>query len=63
MCLGVYIISDHELPTVAKIRPAFQIVNVADAGLTWHFGHPLPSLQRQKLVWVNRMVEQFQGNQ
>ena len=39
MCLGVYILSDHELPTVAKSRPAFQIVNVADAGLTWHFGH------------------------
>ena len=23
--------------------------------------HPLPSLQKQKLVWVDRMVEQCRG--
>ncbi|MES2788006.1 MAG: DUF1643 domain-containing protein [Planctomycetota bacterium] len=29
-------------------------------GTTNKFLHPLPTLQRQKLLWVNRMVEQFQ---
>ena len=40
MCLGIYILSDHELPTVARDegRPAFHVVKVADPHLTWRFG-------------------------
>ena len=30
-------------------------------GATNKFLHPLPSLQKQKVVWVNRMVEQIRG--
>jgi hypothetical protein len=41
MCLGIYIISNHELPPVARdeSRPAFHVEHVADPHLTWYFGH------------------------
>jgi hypothetical protein len=40
MCLGVYIISDQELPAVARdeSRPVFHVEKVADPHLTWRFG-------------------------
>ena len=47
----------------SKITEKKTIWGLKEEGSANKFLHPLPSLQRQKLLWVNRMVEQFQGNQ
>jgi hypothetical protein len=36
-------------------------IGLLKEGTTNKYLHPLPSLQRQKLLWVNRMVEQCRG--
>ncbi len=46
---------------ISKIARNKTIRGLLKEGTTNKFLHPLPSLQKQKLLWVNRMVEQCQG--
>lgn len=43
---------------ISKIPKAKIVRGLLKEGTTNKFLHPLPSLQKQKLLWVNRMVEQ-----
>jgi hypothetical protein len=45
----------------SKLTKAKTIRGLMKEGTTNKFLHPLPSLQRQQELWVNRMVEQCQG--
>ncbi|MCX7419630.1 MAG: DUF1643 domain-containing protein [Planctomycetia bacterium] len=44
----------------SRITKSKTIKGLLKAGTTNKFLHPLPSLQTQKMEWVNRMVEQCQ---
>ncbi|MSQ97324.1 MAG: DUF1643 domain-containing protein [Gemmataceae bacterium] len=45
----------------SKLAKAKTVRGLMKEGTTNKFLHPLPSLQSQKVQWVNRMVEQCQG--
>jgi hypothetical protein len=45
----------------SKITKNKTIRGLLKEGTTNKYLHPLPSLQKQQLLWVNRMVEQCQG--
>lgn len=45
----------------SRINKNKTIKGLLKEGTTNKFLHPLPSLQKQKVSWVNRMVEQCQG--
>ena len=46
---------------ISKIAINKTIRGLLKDGTTNKYLHPLPSLQKQKLLWVNRMVEQCKG--
>jgi hypothetical protein len=46
---------------ISKLTRAKAVRGLMKEGTTNKFLHPLPSLQWQKLLWVNRMVEQCRG--
>ena len=46
---------------IAKLTRIKAVRGLMKAGTTNKFLHPLPSLQSQQMLWVNRMVEQCQG--
>ena len=46
---------------ISRITKNKTIRGLLKEGTTNKYLHPLPSLQKQKLLWVNRMVEQCQG--
>lgn len=46
---------------ISKLTKANAIRRLMKEGTTNKFLHPLPSLQMQQVLWVNRMVEQFRG--
>ena len=45
---------------ISKLTRAKAVRGLMKGGTTNKFLHPLPSLQRQELLWVNRIVEQCQ---
>jgi hypothetical protein len=45
----------------SKLTKAKTVRGLIKEGTTNKFLHPLPSLQTQKVLWINRMVEQCQG--
>lgn len=57
-------VSPHLDPLIDRCLPnltsAKTVRGLIKDGTTNKFLHPLPSLQKQKLLWVNRMVEQCQ---
>jgi hypothetical protein len=46
---------------IARLTKAKAVRGLMKEGTTNKFFHPLPSLQSQKVLWINRMVEQCQG--
>jgi hypothetical protein len=46
---------------ISKLTRIKAVRGLMKAGTTNKFLHPLPSLQAQQMLWVNRMVEQCQG--
>jgi hypothetical protein len=46
---------------ISKLIKAKAVRGLLKDGTTNKFLHPLPSLQTQKVLWVNRMVEQCKG--
>jgi hypothetical protein len=46
---------------LSKLANAEVVRGLMKDGTTNKFFHPLPSLQTQKVLWINRMVEQCQG--
>jgi hypothetical protein len=58
-------VSPHLDPLIdrclSKLTRAKVARGLLKEGTTNKYLHPLPSLQKQKLLWVNRMVGQFQG--
>ena len=46
---------------ISKLIKAKAVRGLLKDGTTNKFLHPLPSLQSQKVLWVNRMVEQCKG--
>lgn len=49
---------DRCIPKLARAKTVWGLMK---EGTTNKYLHPLPSLQKQKLLWVDRMVEQCQG--
>ena len=45
---------------ISKLTRANSVMGLVKEGTTNKFLHPLPSLQSQQVLWVNRMVEQCQ---
>lgn len=45
---------------IAKLTGANSVRGLVKEGTTNKFLHPLPSLQSQQVLWVNRMVDQCQ---
>jgi hypothetical protein len=46
---------------LSKLIKAKLVRGLLKEGTTNKFLHPLPSLQSQKVEWINRMVEQCRG--
>ena len=46
---------------LARLSPDMRTYGLEKEGAPGKYLHPLPTLQRQKIEWVDRMVEQFQG--
>lgn len=46
---------------IPKLTRAKVVGGLMKEGTTNKFLHPLPSLQKQQMLWVNQMVEQYRG--